>query len=119
MKVEQQTMFTARRSDTGVVSEVLTVPDPAREVRRLGGLGILNCSDIPALDAGCMRVLRLMSDGEWHHPDEIELHAGNGKRARHGLRRMRDLRQFFEIERKKAGPGLFVYRLRPKAGANG
>ena len=119
MKVEQQTMFAARRSDTGAVSEVLTVPDPAHEVRRLGGLGILDCSDIPALDAGCMRVLRLMSDGEWHHPDEIELHAGNGKRARHGLRRMRDLRQFFDIERKKAGPGLFVYRLQPKAGANG
>lgn len=90
--------------------------DVTAAIRRLGGVGILNDDDILAFKAAQLRVFALMSDGEWHHPDEIELAAGqNGKPAREGLRRMRELRIPGKLEVEKVrvpSRRLWCYRLR-------
>lgn len=84
-----------------------------REIRRLGGAGILTERDLAELNSANLRVLHLMSDGEWHDARDIRLAAGShGVEASEGLRRMRELRRFFEVERLRAGEGrVFQYRL--------
>jgi len=80
-----------------------------------GGEGILSSTDVEELTNGKGRVLQLMSDGLWHTADEICLAAGeNGKPAREGLRRMRDLRNEpgLDIERERVeGTRDWRYRL--------
>ena len=87
----------------------------AREIARLGGEGILTADDLPDLKAASRRVLKLLGDHQWHHPDEIMRAAGTGNTpAREGLRRMRELRPYYHIERKRLeGSRLFLYRLAP------
>lgn len=82
----------------------------------LGGFGILTDSDLVALGGGVRRVYELMRDGQWHTREQIELAAGtNGKPAAEGMRRMRELRRWFEIEMQRASEGrLFRYRIKPQ-----
>lgn len=82
--------------------------------RRLGGHGLLTDRDLIELSAGAQRVFSLMRDGGWHTRDEIELAAGaNGVPAEEGLRRMRELRRGFEIERARIdGRRAWKYRIK-------
>jgi hypothetical protein len=78
-------------------------------LKELGGHGILNASDIEEIDAACRRVLHLMLDrllfcreNPYVTAEEIKLAAGkNGVPASEGLRRMRELRRFFDIVRRR------------------
>lgn len=93
-----------------------------QKIKSLGGEGILTERDIQELKDATLCVLALMADGEWHKPSEICFAAGNYKReAREGLRRMRELRRFFEVEKRRAALASreFLYRLRFKTAANG
>ena len=88
----------------------------------LGGNGLLTDADVQALGAGVLRVYKLMQDGLWHGPEEICRIAGeNGHSAREGLRRMRELRKWFAVERKRAEDGsrLWFYRLVPPVATEG
>lgn len=66
-----------------------------------------------ALDSSVQRVYSLMRTGTWTHSSEIRRVAGkNGQSAEGGLRRMRELRRFFVIEKRKSSDGrTFEYRL--------
>ena len=53
----------------------------------------------------------LMKDGEWHTRQEI----CSAARAVEGLRRMRELRRWFEVEKYRPDNSrVFIYRLRNK-----
>lgn len=84
-----------------------------RQIKALGGEGIISEADIGEFKESTQRVLGLMADGQWHSAIEIRLAAGeNGKEASEGLRRMRELRRFFTIERQREGGSrLCSYRL--------
>ena len=83
-------------------------------IARLGGVGILTAHDLTDLSAGVVRVYNLMKDGRWHRAEEIRLAAGKGgEEASEGLRRLRELRQWFEIDRERDDGRLFRYRLIP------
>lgn len=78
---------------------------------QLGGLGVLAVADIDELNAGVRRVLALMADGAWHSADQIRAAAGGSE----GLRRMRELREHFEVDRHRSPYSrTFFYKLRPK-----
>lgn len=87
-----------------------------REAKHLGGELTLTDRDMADLNEGVHRVFALMKDGNWHSPDEIRIAAGtSGKPASEGLRRLRELRRFFEIEKKRVGEArLWLYRLGPR-----
>jgi len=87
----------------------------AQHIRRLGGEGILTDSDIASFSQGCQRIYQLMCDGQWYDAVEIREIAGeNGVPASEGLRRMRELRDWFYIDTKrKEGTRLWEYRLLP------
>jgi hypothetical protein len=77
-------------------------------------LGELSETDLEGLSASLQRVYNLMKDGLWHSADEIRLIAGDGEiPASEGLRRMRQLRTFHPIEkrRSKENSRLFEYKL--------
>ena len=79
-----------------------------RKIESLGGEGILKPSDLPDLGEGCMRVLGLMNDGEWHDANAIIA----ASKQREGLRRMREWRKYFTIERRRLkGKRDFEYKL--------
>ena len=95
----------------------LDLDPPKKQIKHLGGEGILNESDIPQLNAGTRRVLSLMLDGRWYSRQDIEIAAGaNGVPASEGLRRMRELRKHgYEIERRRRErTRLFDYRISRK-----
>lgn len=84
-----------------------------RDIARLGGVSILTLGDIPELKQGVRQVFHLMQDGDWHDGEEIRGAAGQGvSEATEGLRRMRELRQWFKVERRHAGGRRWEYRLR-------
>lgn len=82
-------------------------------MKTLGAVGVLTEKDLRDLGAACIRVYLLMKNGGWHSADAIRLAAGkNGRPASEGLRRMRELRKFFGVERRRVGESrLFEYRL--------
>jgi hypothetical protein len=82
-------------------------------INDLGGHGILTPVDLEDLSESTQRVFNLMRDGKWHSADKICLAAGhNGIPASEGLRRMRELRALYEIDRRKVSDGrLFEYRI--------
>lgn len=84
-----------------------------KKAKELGGRGLLTEQDLRELAEGVKRVYELMKDGEWHTPDAICMAAGNGgKRAGDGLRRMRQLREKYQVEKRRlAGDRIWVYRL--------
>lgn len=78
-------------------------------LRKLGAEGILRVEDLPALGQDKLKILTLMSDGAWHTRDEIEACTAP---AREGMGRMRELRQYFIIDRMRCeSRRQFVYRL--------
>lgn len=83
------------------------------EIRSVGGEGILTTADMESLSGAVLRVYELMRDKEWHSREEINAAAGNaGKPALEGLRRMRTLRRWYTIERRRMGDArLWEYRL--------
>lgn len=82
-------------------------------IEALGGECILTEQDIADFSEARLRVLLFMLDGQWHTREKICLMAGtNGVPASEGLRRMRELRSRFTIERKRCGDSRqFLYRL--------
>lgn len=88
------------------------------QIKALGGIGILTAEDIADFNAAERRVLALMLDGAWHFPAEIEAIAGDENfPAAQGLRRMRELRKIFTVDKAKIGKRLWQYRLTAVKGA--
>lgn len=85
-----------------------------RRREALGGEDLLTDDDLIELGRGVRRVYDLMVDGRWYSADEICMAAGqDGVPAREGLRRMRELRRWYTIERDRptTGERFWVYRL--------
>jgi len=81
-------------------------------IKALGGQGILIPSDLQSLNAATLRIYEMMRDGRWYRREEIEQAAGQ----REGMRRMRELRKYFTIERDRVKSAReFVYRLRSQS----
>ena len=76
------------------------------DAARLGGVGILTPDDLARLRAGVKRVYLLMQDGAWHTGPEICAAA----RGSEGLRRLRELRVHYEIEKRRQW-NLWEYRI--------
>jgi hypothetical protein len=86
-----------------------------RKIHSLGGEGILNLQDLVDMAEATFRVLELMADGNWHSANDIRMAAGiHGNPASEGLRRMRELRRAFDIEkaRRDEGSREWFYRLK-------
>lgn len=81
-------------------------------IRSLGGEQVLTPSDVASLGSATQRVYELMCDGNWHTSSAIIEASGQ----REGLRRMRELRKHFTIDRRRCcGPEReFEYRLSEK-----
>jgi len=58
------------------------------EIKKIGGEGKLNGSDISDFGTQRAKVFKLMSDGEWHTSMEVLIASGGTE----GLRRLRELR---------------------------
>lgn len=83
-----------------------------RTRRALGGVGILTAEDMEETGEGVERVRDLMLGGGWHTRSEIELAAGrDGKPAAEGMRRMRELRRWYRIEKQRLEGRHWVYRI--------
>jgi hypothetical protein len=82
---------------------------------RLGGLGLLTERDVFELGLGVRHVYGLMKDGAWHSAGEIRTVAGGSE----GLRRMRELRKHYDIEKQGAGGRSYNYRLKEKGDGKG
>jgi len=86
-----------------------------REIEKIGGHEILVPEDLGDLRKAEQAIFELMRDGAFHSRGEIERASGYQAEA---LRRMRSLRQWFVIERRKSEPTefaptrVFEYRLR-------
>jgi hypothetical protein len=76
-------------------------------LRALGGAGVLLETDLDELGQGVRAAYELLRDGRWHTRTEIERATGQLE----GLRRMRELRRWFVIERRRRDGRLFEYRL--------
>lgn len=72
-----------------------------------------NLQVLRAQTSSVQRVYSLMRRGTWTHSSEIRRVAGkNGQSAEGGLRRMRELRRFFDIEKRLSSDGrTFEYRI--------
>ena len=72
-----------------------------------------NMTILRSLPSSVQRIYSLMRKGTWIHSSEIRRVAGkNGQSAEGGLRRMRELRTFFHIEKTKSDDGrTFNYRI--------
>lgn len=72
-----------------------------------------NLETLRSLPSSVQRVYSLMRKGTWTHSSEIRRVAGeNGLSSDSGLRRMRDLREFFVIEKKMSNDGrTYNYRI--------
>lgn len=88
----------------------------AQSLKEIGAVGILEPHELQELGAGVQRVFNLMRTGAWYNAVEICAVAGmGGIPASEGLRRMRELRPHFDIERRRIhGSRMFEYRLRDK-----
>jgi len=85
---------------------------------------VLEPGELAGLNAAVRRVFALMRNGAWYNADEICNAAGVGDvSASEGLRRMRELRQYFIIDKRrlekthmfgKTYSRMFEYRLRKK-----
>ena len=88
-----------------------------KNIKRLGGQGILQRADLIDLQTQRARVLWLMLDGLWHTATEII----TWSHGREGLRRMRELREIphMSIERRRLKGRDFMYRLKYQPGIQG
>lgn len=78
-----------------------------RTVEHLGGIGVLRNADLASLNAACLRVYELMKYGDWYSCEAILAAAGQ----REGLRRMRELRRWFGLEKRRVQGRNWEYRL--------
>lgn len=80
-----------------------------RQRRSLGGAGILTDGDLIEFSTAARAIERLMRDGRWHTATEIIAKSGQ----REGLRRMRELRRKYHVERRASAPKSreWLYRL--------
>ncbi len=87
----------------------MTREEAYREIKRLGGVGILTPEDIPDLRHGRARCLYLLADGGWHSRPEVDDFVG----AKEATRRLRQLRVFFAVHCRRAAYGvrIFEYQL--------
>ena len=85
--------------------------DIEKDLKRLGGVGILTDKDLAELSEGVRRVYALMSDMAWHSAEDIRLAAGNGRPASEGLRRLRELRERVNIVKKRDQGRNWCYRI--------
>jgi hypothetical protein len=93
------------------MTNVIPIPtDFMNTIKALGGEGILSDGDLVDLGEGVRRAYELMKDGQWHSPEEIERVTGQ----REGLRRARELRRWFDLEKKTVGKRRWLYRLAPR-----
>lgn len=77
-------------------------------IKAHGGTGILTNFDVEQLQKAERKIFELMQNGKWHKASEIREAACGSE----GLRRMRALRRWFTIERKRDGESRnFLYRL--------
>lgn len=87
-----------------------TITPSTRE--SLGGTATLSPADLEALGAATGRIYKLMRDGRWYTREEIVRAAGQLE----GTRRMRELRRWFDIQRRRQGESrLWEYRLHKRA----
>jgi hypothetical protein len=85
------------------------LPINFNRLEAIGANGILAEEDIELLNAATVKILKLMRDGAWHSAEEIIQVSGQ----REGLRRMRTLRRWYGIDRKRSGlTRTFYYRLK-------
>lgn len=83
----------------------------SKSAKALGGYKELTQKDIDDFSFAKKRIWELMKDGRWHTASSIIKASGQ----REGLRRMRDLRPYFKIEKKHIGSRQYSYRiLNPK-----
>ena len=87
--------------------EVLKRCIARRDIARLGGEGILQPEDLLGLGKQTQLVLGLMRDGQWKSRTEIEAVSGGLE----GMRRMRELRRWYTIERRQRDGRLWEYRI--------
>lgn len=81
-------------------------------IMKLGGKGILTKEDIPELNAACERIRTAMWSGRWFTAEEIRMIAGkDGRSASEGLRRLRQLREYYNIKRKRGEGREFLYKM--------
>jgi hypothetical protein len=73
----------------------------------------LSQQDMLDFSEGKRRVYALMVDGAWHTASQIREAAGkNGLPASEGLRRMRELRRWYKVEKMRVGESReYLYRL--------
>jgi len=83
-------------------------------IARLGGETTgLKGIDIPRLNRQQQQVREFMEDGRWHNAQAICYAAGmNGQPASEGLRRLRELREWFIVEKRPKNGGLWEYRMK-------
>ena len=92
--------------------------DVDRTIRRLGGVGILRPKDLAALSEQKWKILNAMARSDWFTRKEIEDASGGAADA---MRRMRELREFVRIARRRIGDSVnFEYsilgpRVKPKS----
>ena len=78
-----------------------------QQLLALGGNGLTE-ADLMDFSEQKRRIYELMKDGRWHTRREIE-EAGKCAEA---IRRMRDLRQFYPIEKRRATDNrIYEYRM--------
>ena len=70
----------------------------------------LTHSDMQDFTEARKAIYNLMIDGRWHNADEIISVSGQ----REGLRRLRELREWFDIDKKSVGNRHFAYKLKEK-----
>ncbi len=81
----------------------------SKQIKTLGGVGILNEEDLKDFSKAEKRIINLMSDGKWHRAAFIIVES----RQREGLRRLRGLRtKGYKIEKRRDGfTREFYYKL--------
>ena len=68
----------------------------------------LTGTDKKELSGGRRRVLNLMRDSQWHTAEEIRQAAGGSE----GLRRLRELRKKYDVEKRRVADGKRLYEYR-------
>lgn len=114
-RVSSPTLFDLREQDApGQVTIEDAIEDDERRRLALGG-DPLRPEDMPELTGQRAAVHDLMRDGGWHDAEAIRQAAGGSE----GLRRLRELRRWYTVEKRRAGDGrTFEYALRPLGSAS-
>lgn len=79
----------------------------SKSPKALGGYQELTQKDIDDFSFAKRQIWELMKDGEWHTASSII----STSEQREGLRRMRDFRPYFKIEKKYTGSREYSYRI--------